>query len=133
MLQSIVELAHYNLDQGTRSLRAARDAGVKIALGSDHEGVSGLDTALELVRMVHHGLPPAQALRSATSTAAEAIDLHAHIGTIESGKLADLLVVDGDVLQHPELLLDPARIWLVLQLGSIVAGAALESSDDYWR
>lgn len=132
MLPSIVELAHYNLDQGTRSLRAARDAGVKIALGSDRGGVSGDDTALELVRMIHHGLTPADALRSATSTAAEAIDLHEHIGTIEAGKLADLLAVDGDVLEHPELLLDPAKIWLVVQLGTVVAGAALEAGD-YWR
>src|SRR5579862_5980503 len=70
MLPSIVELAHYNLEQGTASLRAAREAGVAIALGSDNDGVSGDDTALELARMVHHGLTPAQALRAATGTAA---------------------------------------------------------------
>jgi hypothetical protein len=34
-------------------------------------------------------------------------------------------VVDGDVTEHPELLLDPGRIWLVLQLGQPVAGTAL--------
>ncbi len=124
MLPSIVELARYNLEQGTRSLRAARDAGIKIALGSDREGVSGEDTALELARMVHHGLSPAEALRSATSIAAEAIGLDQHIGTVQAGKLADLVVVDGDVLNEPELLLDQRRIWLVLQLGEAVAGAA---------
>ena len=41
---------------------------------------------------------------------------------MRAGKLADLLVVDGDVVAHPELLLDPRRIWLVLQLGEPVAG-----------
>ena len=108
MLPSIVELAHYNLEQGTLSMRSARQAGVRIALGSDGETVSGQDTALELVRMVHHGLSPSEALRSATSVAAEAIGLQNHIGTVQAGKLADLLVVDGDVVAHPELLLDPA-------------------------
>jgi imidazolonepropionase-like amidohydrolase len=125
MLPSLVELAHHNLEQGARSLRAARDAGVRIALGSDREGVSGDDTALELARMVHHGLGVAEAIRSATSIAAEALGLQDHIGTVEAGKLADLVVVDGDVLQQPELLLDRDRVWLVLQLGAAVAGAAL--------
>ena len=124
MLPSIVELAHYNLEQGTRTMRAARDVGIKIALGSDRDGVSGDDTAIELARMVHHGLRSSEALQSATSIAAEAIGLEDHIGTVQAGKLADLVVVDGDPLKEPELLLDPRRIWLVLQLGEIVAGAA---------
>ncbi|MGP0050953.1 MAG: amidohydrolase family protein [Solirubrobacteraceae bacterium] len=122
MLPSLVELAHHNLEQGSRTLRAARDAGVEIALGSDREAVSGADTALELLRMIHHGLAPVDALRSATSVAARAIGLQDHIGTVAPGKLADLVVVDGDVLREPELLLDPDRIGLVLQLGEVVAG-----------
>jgi imidazolonepropionase-like amidohydrolase len=127
MLPSIVELAHHNLAEGTLSMREAHRSGVKIALGSDREGVSGDDTALELARMIHHGLPAADALRSATSVAAEAIGLDAYIGTVHAGKLADLLVLDGDPLEQPELLLDPERIWLVLQLGGPVAGAALDA------
>ena len=128
MLPSIVELAHHNLEQGTLSMRAARAAGVPIALGSDREGVSGDDTALELARMVHHGLSGPEALRSATAVAAEAIGLADHIGTVEAGKLADLVVVDGDVVADPGLLMDPGRIWLVLQLGAEVGGAALEAA-----
>ena len=50
------------------------------------------------------------------------------IGTIEPGKRADLLVVDGDPLARPELLSERERIWLVVQLGAPVAGAALEHS-----
>ena len=128
MLPSIVELAHHNLEQGTLSMRAARAAGVPIALGSDREGVSGDDTGLELARMVHHGLGGAEALRSATAVAAEAIGLADHIGTVEAGKLADLVIVDGDVVADPGLLMDPGRIWLVLQLGAEVGGAALETA-----
>ena len=122
MLPSIVALAHHNLEQGALSLRAARAAGVQIALGSDRDGVSGDDLALELLRMIHHGLTPDEALRSATAVAAQACGLEQYIGTIEPGKLADLVVLDGDPLTEPELLLDPHRISLVLQLGEPVAG-----------
>ena len=75
--------------------------------------------------MVHHGLTPSQALVAATKTAAEALDLDEHIGTVTQGKLADLAIIDGDPLTEPHLLSDPARIWLVLQQGVPVAGQAL--------
>jgi imidazolonepropionase-like amidohydrolase len=123
MPPELVELADHNLEQGAASMRAARAAGVKIALGSDVDrGV-----ALELQRMIHHGLTPAEALVAATGTAAQALDLDSRIGTVEEGKLADLLIVDGDVLSEPQLLRDRKRIWLVLQLGVPVAGAGLEA------
>jgi imidazolonepropionase-like amidohydrolase len=115
----LVELARRNLAEGAASMRAAQREGVKIALGSD----MSLATGLELQRMVHHGLTPAEALVAATSTAAEALGLSEHIGTIAEGKLADLLIVDGDPLADPALLADRDRIWLVLQLGVPVAGA----------
>ena len=107
-------------------MRAARAAGVKIALGADRNGVSGDDVALEVLRMVHHGLSVEQVMIAATRTAAQALGLEQFIGTVEPGKLADLVVLDGDVLAEPELLLDRERIWLVLQLGEPVAGAAFE-------
>ena len=115
------ELAERNLAEGAASMRAARQAGVKIALGSD----MSLAVGLEIQRMVHHGLTPAEVLVAATSTAAQALDLDEYIGTVASGKIADLIVVDGDPLADPELLSDPARIWLVLQAGVPVAGQAL--------
>jgi imidazolonepropionase-like amidohydrolase len=118
----LVELARHNLEQGAASMRAARDAGVKIALGTD-----GGETAVELLRMIHHGLTQEEALRAATQTAAEALGIDEHVGTIEPGKLADLVVVDGDPLADPGLLSDRNRIWLVLQLGEPVAGTALEA------
>jgi imidazolonepropionase-like amidohydrolase len=128
MLPSIVELAHYNLEQGTASLRAAQEAGVPIALGSDNNGVSGDDTALELLRMVHHGLTPAQALHAATGAAARALGIEEYVGCVKPGLLADLVVVDGNPLEEPSLFRDPARVWMVFQLGALVAGAALERS-----
>jgi imidazolonepropionase-like amidohydrolase len=114
-------LAWHNLEQGAATMRAARLAGVPIALGSD----VSLATGLEIQRMVHHGLTPAEALVAATGTAAEALGLGEHIGTVAEGKLADLIIVDGDPLTEPRLLSDAGRIWLVLQLGVPVAGQAL--------
>jgi imidazolonepropionase-like amidohydrolase len=119
----LVALAHRNIDEGAASMRAARQAGVKIALGSD----MSLETGLEIQRMIHHGLTAAEALTAATRTAAEALGLDEHIGTVEPGKLADLVIVDGDPVREPHLLADPARIWLVLQLGVPAAGQALEA------
>ena len=114
-------LAWHNLEQGAASMRAARLAGVPIALGSD----VSLATGLVIQRMVHHGLTPGEALVAATRTAAEALDLDEYIGTVAEAKLADLTIVDGDPLAEPRLLADPRRIWLVLQGGFPVAGQAL--------
>jgi imidazolonepropionase-like amidohydrolase len=116
-------LAHRNLEEGAASMRAARQAGVKIALGSD----MSLATGLEAQRMIHHGLTAAEALTAATGTAAEALGLDQHIGTVAPGQLADLVIVDGDPVREPRLLADPGRIWLVLQLGVPAAGQALEA------
>jgi imidazolonepropionase-like amidohydrolase len=117
----LVELAQHNIKEGAASMRAARSAGVKIALGSD----TSLAAGLEIQRMIHHGLTSQEALVAATSTAAEALGLDEHIGTVAEGKLADLIVVDGDPLAEPRLLSDPDRIWLVLQLGVPVGGQLL--------
>jgi len=122
MPPELVDLAEQNLENGAASMRAARDAGVKIALGSDME----VAVALEVQRMIFHGLDPGEALVAATSTAAQALGLGEHIGTVAGGKLADLLIVDGDPVAEPGLLADPTRIWLVLRLGVPVAGRALE-------
>jgi imidazolonepropionase-like amidohydrolase len=118
----LTELAHRNLAEGAASMRAAQRAGVKIALGSD----VSLATGLEIQRMVEHGLTPGQALTAATGTAAQALGLGDRLGTVAEGKLADLIVVDGDPLASPAVLSDPGRIWLVLQQGVPVAG------DNQW-
>jgi imidazolonepropionase-like amidohydrolase len=116
-----VELARRNLDEADRTLKAATAAGVPIALGHDWQPFG--DVATELLRMIDHGLSARDALRSATAVGARALGLDDLIGTVERGKLADLLVVDGDPLADPAVLGDPARIALVLQLGEPVAGS----------
>ena len=122
----LVELGKHNVEQAQRTLVAARDAGVRIAMGFDS---SPLRTATnELLALIDFGLTAREALAAATSGSAYALGLDDQIGTLEPGKLADLLVVDGDPLSEPGLLCERERIWLVLRLGTPVAGTALETS-----
>ena len=122
----LVELGKHNVEQSQLTLVAARAAGVRLAVGHDtaplHAGMN------ELLRMIEAGLTPLEGLVAATSAAAYALGLAEHVGTVEAGKLADLVVVDGDPLAEPELLCDRTRIWLVLRLGAPVAGAVLEQT-----
>ena len=63
------------------------------------------------------GLTPMQAIQSATGVAAACLGLEHDIGTVEKGKRADLVVVDGDPLTDLTILQDRARIRLVLKDG----------------
>jgi imidazolonepropionase-like amidohydrolase len=121
----LVELARHNLEQADRTLTAARDAGVQIALG--HDWNPFYDSARELERLVHHGLPAIDAIAAATATGAAALGLGDELGTVEPGRIADLVVVDGDPLVEPAVLRRRERVWLVIQLGEPVAGEVLEA------
>jgi imidazolonepropionase-like amidohydrolase len=77
-------------------VRRALDMGVKIALGTDAAVYPHGDNALEFVLMNADGMPPAQALRAGTSVAAELLGLANKIGTLEAGKLADVVAVPGN-------------------------------------
>ena len=101
-----------------RALRRAVELGVNIGAGSDmlyeHIGIAALP--LELVSMVQIGLTPAQALRAATASAAECLGLQNELGTLEAGKRADLIIVDGDPLSDIAAL---GRPLLVMRDGRI--------------
>ncbi|PKG97623.1 amidohydrolase family protein [Paraglaciecola sp. MB-3u-78] len=82
----------------------AYKAGIKIAFGTD-SGVSAHgDNALEFVLMVEAGMKPIEAIRSATQSAADLLKISDTVGTIEVGKLADLVAVKGDPLKQISLL-----------------------------
>jgi imidazolonepropionase-like amidohydrolase len=121
----LVELAHQQLEEAHRTVAAARRAGVRMAMGFDSQPHG--QSALELVRLCRAGLTPMEGIAAATTGSATACGLGEHVGAVARGKAADLLVVDGDPLEDPEVLLDPERIWLVVQSGRPVAGAALET------
>jgi imidazolonepropionase-like amidohydrolase len=74
-------------------------AGLKIAFGTD-SGVSPHgENAHEFELMVEGGMPPMQAIQSATLVAAQLLRIEDRLGTIERGKLADLVAVDGNPLE----------------------------------
>lgn len=104
-----------------RAFKLAREAGVKIASGSD-TGVPGTvfgGNAGELVHLVSQGLSPQEALLAATRDAAIVLGWQERIGTLQVGMLADVLLVDGDPLQDIAVVKD--RVQLVLLGGAAVA------------
>jgi imidazolonepropionase-like amidohydrolase len=103
------------------SVQRALELGVPIAAGTDAGGHGHPKNALELKYLVEAGLTPMQALRAATQGAAQCLGLERELGTLEKGRLADLVVVNGSPLADVTVLLDTARIELVLKSGAVCA------------
>jgi len=120
-LAHVRERAQHLQEHHAESLRRAFAAGVKIAAGTDAGGHGHPSNAMEIECLVKAGLTPLQALRAATGWAAECLGLERDVGTVEKGKLADLVVVAGDPLNDVAVLQDHAHIALVLKGGETVA------------
>jgi imidazolonepropionase-like amidohydrolase len=114
----------------TRAAREARvtaaklaRAGVTLGTGTD---IWQLPTAvhLELEELVAAGLPPAQAVRAATSAAARIIGADADLGSVEAGKRADLVILDADPLTD---IRNTRRISAVVLDGRFVDRVAIRS------
>src|SRR5262245_1900386 len=87
------------------TFQRAVKAGVKIVFGTDVGGFDwGIDPAIEFPLMVKYGMTPAQAIRSATTTAAEMLGMQNDVGSIAPGKFADVVAVKGDPLNDVSLL-----------------------------
>lgn len=100
----------------------AREWGIDIVVGTDAGGplTRHGENALELELLTQAGLSPMEAIMASTSVAARTLGLGDR-GTIEEGKLADLLVVEGDPLKNIALLQDPQNIKIVMKDGKICA------------
>ena len=118
---ALVGQARRQREEAYNTLAVARTAGVRIAMGFDSYPLG--QNARELVRMVEGGLSPMEGIVAATSGSADALGLD-DVGRVEAGAVADLLVLDGDPLIDPAVLLDADRIRLVVQ-----DGIALRVSD----
>jgi imidazolonepropionase-like amidohydrolase len=105
-----------------RSVRMAHEAGVKIAFGTDCGTPFNRpgENAIELRYMVECGLSPSEALQSATRVAADAAGLSDRIGTLEAGKIADLIVVDGEPLSNIAVMAEERAIAYVVKGGTVV-------------
>jgi imidazolonepropionase-like amidohydrolase len=103
------------------SFRRAVEAGVPICMGTDQAVESGWQ-GLELRCMVENGLTPMEALVVSTKQAAEAMRLEHLVGTLEPGKEADLLVLEGDPLDDMRVLSDVKNLLLVMQAGKAISG-----------
>jgi len=91
--------------------------GVKIAFGTDAGPFPHGTQAKEFEYMVRFGMTPAQALRCATSVAAELMGWQDRVGSIEKGKFADLIAVAGDPLADISEL---ERVKFVMKGGEVV-------------
>jgi len=106
-------------ERAMANLKQLSEAGVRIVLGTDTVGdtPAGSNTISEAERMVEAGMSPAQVIQAATRDAAEHLGRGDDLGTLEAGKLADLIIVEGDPLQNISVLRTP---WMVLKGGRVV-------------
>jgi imidazolonepropionase-like amidohydrolase len=105
------------LETMRQSVVMAKALGVKIADGSDPASAAGHGrNAKELEAMTRRGLTPLEAVRAATSSAADLMDWSDDIGAVEAGKYADLIAVQGDpiaditILQHVKFVMKGGRV-----------------------
>jgi len=104
-------------------LRALHEAGVTIIPGTD--SMAGYQLHHELALYARAGIPPAEVLRMATLTSAQVIGANGERGVVAPGKLADLILVDGD----PNVrIADIDRIDLVMKGGALYEPARIEAA-----
>ena len=82
-------------DDNAREAKKLADAGVKVSIGA-HGQQAGIGSHWELWSFVRGGMSPVEALAAGTITSARSLGMDAEIGSLEAGKLADLLVLDAD-------------------------------------
>ena len=133
--QSVIDGHQETLDGGSASALRILRAGGRIGLGGDYGfgwNPHG-DYAREISFFVKDvGFTPLEAIMCATQTGAEIMGRADEFGTVEPGKLADLLLIDGDVLKDITLLENRQNILAVLQGGTIKSGR-LTRTEHSWE
>lgn len=121
----VIEGHQETLDGGAESARRILAAGGRVGMGGDY-GFAWTPHgtyAKELTFFVKHvGFSPLDTIKCATKTGAEIMGCADEFGTLEAGKLADVLVVDGDVVADISILEDRSRFIAVMQGGNVKAG-----------
>ena len=123
--QRVIDGHQETLDGGAESARRILRAGGRLGMGGDYGFAWNPhgDYAKELAFFVSHvGLTPLEVLVCATKTGAEIMGRGGELGTLQPGKLADILVVDGDPTTDIAVLQDRSRFIAVVQGGVVRAG-----------
>jgi imidazolonepropionase-like amidohydrolase len=123
--QKVIDGHKETLEGGAESARMILKAGGRIGMGGDYGFAWNPhgDYARELTFFVRDvGFTPMETITCATRTGAEIMGRGDEFGTVTAGKLADLLVVDGDVLADVAVLEDRSRFIAVMQGGAVKAG-----------
>ena len=115
----IIEKAEMVVEVHRDSFRRAVEAGVKVAMGTDTGVTPHGENLGELELMAQGGMAPGEVLRATTAVAADLMGVDGDRGTIESGKAADLVVLDGDPFDFGGF---RERIRAVYQAGTLVSG-----------
>jgi imidazolonepropionase-like amidohydrolase/predicted enzyme related to lactoylglutathione lyase len=111
-----------------QNLKFLSDKGVRISLGTDtlcSMPRPGLNTIQEMEFMAEAGLTPEKIIRAGTRNAAEHLGLLDDLGTVEPGKIADLIIVDGDPLKDISCL---HQVQMVIKGGQIVHDVEAEAA-----
>jgi imidazolonepropionase-like amidohydrolase len=98
------------------TFQKAMKMGVKIAFGTDVGAFEHGTSAREFLRMVDYGMKPIDAIRSATITASELLRMEHQIGTLEPGKRADVIAVEGNPLEDIRAV---TRVVFVMKEGKV--------------
>jgi imidazolonepropionase-like amidohydrolase len=125
MSQRVIDGHRETLEGGTESARWILKEGGRLGMGGDYGFAWNPhgDYAKELTFFVNYvGISPLDIIQCATKTGAEIMGMGNELGTLQDGKLADVLVVDGDVIADISILEDPHRFIAVIQGGLIKAG-----------
>ena len=100
----------------TATFQRAYHAGVKIALGTDQGVAPHGENAREFIYMVEAGMKPMDAIKSATLEGAKLIGIEKELGTLEAGKIADIVAVPGDPLTDIKVM---TNVTFVMKAGTV--------------
>jgi imidazolonepropionase-like amidohydrolase len=128
--QKVIDAHQETLEGGAESARRILRAGGRLGMGGDYGFAWNPhgDYAKELTFFVKYvGFTPLETIQCATRFGAEIMGRGSEIGTLEAGKLADILVVDGDVIADISVLEDRSRFVAVMQGGLVKAGRIVGS------
>lgn len=119
----IMEKSKATQEDALLSLRKAHEMGVPIAMGTDAATPYNFhgENALELYHMAQAGLSNMDCIVASTKSAAKALGWESTIGTLEAGKLADLIIVAKNPLEDLKSLADRKNVEYVMQGGKFVA------------